>query len=299
MPVAPIHNCPYNPIAPTHKKKSWKRKSTPLEREDERAGPSHGEEEDEEERINKTETTQSLSLSELRDVQKDFSHHPGEHIVSWLLRCWNNRASSLELEVREAKQLGCLSREGGIDKAIGKRAQALSLWRRLLSGTKEGYPFQEDVVYCPGKWTTMERGTQYLRELAVLELIYGDLGNKQLSEDPDEVCTRPMWRKLVQSVPSLYVNSLAVLTWKDEEGPTVDEAASQLWEYKESISSFLISAVDKLSREVQQLKEDRSYSPPVWSSSSAIRSKHSSAQEIVDTHHGEPYGFTCMTMERT
>ncbi|KAK4811151.1 hypothetical protein QYF61_019782 [Mycteria americana] len=34
---------------------------------------------------------------------------------------------------------------------------------------KERYPFKEDVVYHPGKWTTMERGIQYLRELAMLE----------------------------------------------------------------------------------------------------------------------------------
>jgi len=60
---------------------------------------------------------------------KDFSQHTGNHIVNWLLRCWDNRASSLELEGREAKQLGFLAREGGIDKAIGKKTQALSLWR--------------------------------------------------------------------------------------------------------------------------------------------------------------------------
>jgi len=29
--------------------------------------------------------TRSLSLSELRDMRKDFSHYPGEHIVTWLL----------------------------------------------------------------------------------------------------------------------------------------------------------------------------------------------------------------------
>jgi len=74
--------------------------------------------------------TQSLYLSEPRDMQKDFSYHPGEHIVIWLLRCWDNGASSLELEVKEAKQLGSLAREGGIDKTIGKKAQVLSLWRR-------------------------------------------------------------------------------------------------------------------------------------------------------------------------
>jgi len=65
--------------------------------------------------------TPSLSLNELRDMQKDFSCHPGEHIATWLLQCWDNRASILELEGKEAKQLESLAGEGGIDEAIGKK----------------------------------------------------------------------------------------------------------------------------------------------------------------------------------
>ncbi|KAK4807112.1 hypothetical protein QYF61_018453 [Mycteria americana] len=214
-------------VAPIHKKKSWKRKSARLEREGKRAGPSQGEEE--EELVNETETTRSLSLSELRDMRKDFSRRPGEHIVTWLLRCWDSGANSLELEGKEAKQLGSLSREGGIDKAIGKGEPARSLWRRLLSAIRERYPFKEDVVYRPGKWTTMERGIQYLRELAVLEVIYGDLDDVQSPTDPDEVqCTRPLWRKLVRNGPLSCANSLAILTLRDGDGPTVNEAASNL-----------------------------------------------------------------------
>ncbi|KAK4813534.1 hypothetical protein QYF61_009577 [Mycteria americana] len=253
-------------VAPRHKKKSWRRKSARLEREDERAGPSQGEEEEEEELVNETETTRSLSLSELRDTRKDFSRCPGEHVVTWLLRRWDNGASSLELEGQEAKELGSLSREGGIDKTIGKGAPALSLWRRLLSRMKERYPFKEDVLYRPGKWTTRERGIQYLRELAVLEVVYGDLDDERLPKDPDEVrCTRPTWRKLVRSAGTLYANSLAILTWKDGEGQTVDGAASNAGNMEKKL--------------VQQLKEDRSYSPPVWRSISAIMSQCSSAQE--------------------
>ncbi|GAB0207722.1 hypothetical protein GRJ2_003237900 [Grus japonensis] len=162
-------------------------------------------------------------------MHKDFSCHPGKHIITWLLRCWDNRASSLELEGREAKQLGSLSREGGIDKAIGKKAQALSLWRRLLSSMRERYPFSEDVVCRPGKWTTMERDIQYLRELAMWEMVYYDPDNVQLPTDPDEVqCTRSMWEKIVWSAKSLYANSLAVMDWKSEEAPTVDEVAGRL-----------------------------------------------------------------------
>ena len=50
----------------------------------------------------------------------DFIHHPGKHIVTWLLLCWDNGAGSLGLEGKETKQLGFFSREGGIDKVIGK-----------------------------------------------------------------------------------------------------------------------------------------------------------------------------------
>ncbi|GAB0203798.1 hypothetical protein GRJ2_002845400 [Grus japonensis] len=69
------------------------------------------------------------------------------------------------------------------------------------------------------------------------------------------------------------------MDWKGEEAPTVDEVAGRLQQYEESLSSSLVSAVEKLFQKVQQLKENMSYSPPVQTSISAIRSKHSSAQE--------------------
>ncbi|GAB0208177.1 ubiquitin carboxyl-terminal hydrolase 4 [Grus japonensis] len=229
-------------VAPIHKKK-YTKKSVRLVKDDDELGPSQEQEEEPEPEV----ITRSLSLSELRDMWKDFSRLPGEHILTWLLRCWDNGASSLELEGREAKQLGSLSREGGIDKAMGKKTQALSLWRRLLSSGRERYPFSEDVICRPGKWTTMERGIQYLREVAVREMVYYDPDNTQLPTDPDEVqCTRPMWWKFVQSAPSSYANSLAVIDWKSEEAPTVDEVAGRLWQYEDSLSSSLISAVEKL-----------------------------------------------------
>lgn len=76
---------------------------------------------------------------------------------------------------------------------------------------KERYPFKEEVIYHQGKWTTMERCIQHLRELALLEVIFGDLGNTQLlPKDSDELqCTQHMWWKVVQSVPPLYGTSLA------------------------------------------------------------------------------------------
>jgi len=77
---------------------------------------------------------------------------------------------------------------------------------------RERYPFSEDVVCYPGKWTNMERGSQYLRELAMWELVYYDPDNGLLPIDPDDVqCTRPMWRKFVRSTPFSDANSLAVI----------------------------------------------------------------------------------------
>ncbi|KAK4828826.1 hypothetical protein QYF61_000883 [Mycteria americana] len=87
-----------------------------------------------------------------------------------------------------------------------------------------------------------------------------------------------MWRKLVRNTPLSCANSLAILIWRDEDGPTVNEAASNLREYEESISSSLVSAVEKLSRKVQRLEEDMSYSPPIRTSVSTIRSQRSFAQ---------------------
>jgi len=126
----------------------------------------------------------------------------------------------------------------------------------------------------------MERGIQYLRELAVRELVYYDPDDEQLPTYPDEVqCTRHMWRKFVRSTPSSYANSLAVVNWKGEEAPTVDEVAVRLRQYEESLSSSLISAVEKLYQKVQRREQSISYSPPVRASVSAIRGKRFSAQE--------------------
>ncbi|GAB0208781.1 hypothetical protein GRJ2_003343800 [Grus japonensis] len=80
-----------------------------------------------------------------------------------------------------------------------------------------------------------------------------------------------MWRKFVRSAPSSYANSLAVIDWKSEEAPTVDEVAGRLRQYEDSLSSSLVSAVEKLSQDVQQLKEDISYSPPVQTRIAAVR----------------------------
>lgn len=56
-------------------------------------------------------------------MPRDFSHHEDKNTVTWLLRCYisDNGASGLELEGKEAKQLGSLSREAALGRVIEKR----------------------------------------------------------------------------------------------------------------------------------------------------------------------------------
>ncbi|KAM6374676.1 uncharacterized protein FN964_001135 [Alca torda] len=190
----------------------------------------------------------SFSMKDLRNMRKDFTRNDGETLVSWLLRCWDNGADSMELDGSEARQLGNLAREGGIDKALGKKSQTLSLWRRLVSAVKGRYPFKDDIECRPTKWTNIEKGIKYLREMAVKEVIYGDW---EVNVDPDEMpCRKPMLRKFVQSAPPMYSHTLSVLIWggDDDDSLTVNEVASRM-------------------RQMEQ----RSYSPPVRTCVAAIR----------------------------
>jgi len=166
----------------------------------------------------------------------------------------------------------------------------------------ERCPFSDNFVCYPGKWTNIERGIQYLRELAVRELVYYEPDDEQLPTDPDEVqCTASMWRKFVRSTPSSYANSLAVVNWKGKEAPTVNEAAVRLRQYEESPSSSLVLAVEKLDQRSSKSKRicptPHLYGPasqPLGGSVPLLRREDTEA-----THHGTPCGFTCVTTERT
>ncbi|XP_061324786.1 uncharacterized protein LOC133277177 [Pezoporus flaviventris] len=186
--------------------------------ESDQESSSHDEEEEE-------VTSRPRTSTELRNMQKDFTRQPGEPIITWLLRCWDNGADGHELEGTEAKQLGSLAREGGIDKAIAREKTSLSLWRWLLAAVKERFPYKDDVTSRSANWTTIDKGIQSVRESAIVEMIYHiKPNNGDTPIDPDEVeCTRPMWRKLTRNAPSSYAHSLATVTWNDIVPLTVDE----------------------------------------------------------------------------
>ncbi|KAK4810479.1 hypothetical protein QYF61_004259 [Mycteria americana] len=157
-------------IASAVKKKQWTRRST---------GPYHRlvrEEEEEEvfdqevspsakkleegmrEIRQEAETTQSLTSKEIQDMRKDYSRQPARPTVSnWKVRKPNRWYPLLET--------------GELREKLEKRQQL------SVSGGGSSQ----------GKRTSAEEGIHYLRELAVLEVIYGDLDNNQVSKDPEDV----------------------------------------------------------------------------------------------------------------
>lgn len=102
------------------------------EEPDQEASPSAKKwEEEVREMTQEEETTQSLTLKELHDMQKDYSCQPGKQTSAWLLQCRYSGTKSQKLECKEAQHLGSLPKDQEIDREIGKEATILSLWRQL------------------------------------------------------------------------------------------------------------------------------------------------------------------------
>ena len=180
--------------------------------------------------------SRSLTSAELGDVRKDCRCQSGEWIATWLLRCWDNGANSQQLEGKAVQQLGFLARSRGRERGLGKEATICSLWKQLLFNVRARYPLKEALVNSPEKWTTADEGIQYLRDLSVLDVIYSDLDDDEVSKDSAAVlCTRAMWRKVTESGPALYSNSLAAMYCPETDTPAVEGVSSGLQNFEECV----------------------------------------------------------------
>lgn len=73
----------------------------------------------------------TLNYMQVARCAKRLQPHPSKYIVTWVLQCWDNEASSLDLVSNEARKLGFLSREDSIDKQIAKETQVFILWKLI------------------------------------------------------------------------------------------------------------------------------------------------------------------------
>ncbi|XP_051647279.1 uncharacterized protein LOC127472742 [Manacus candei] len=188
----------------------------------------------------KMETTElrSMTPSELRDLQKDYTRRPGERILSWLLRCRDRGARGHMLSTAEAEQLASISGDHELDRLFAEEKPDLSLWARLVLSVRQRFPFK-DYLPCPvRKWTKLEDAIQYLRELALLELMYEDPHYDPVTDDPEvAICTMPMWKKIIQGAPASYVHTLTGVMLPNMPETPVSMLCTVLRHMKETIES--------------------------------------------------------------
>ncbi|XP_010072299.1 PREDICTED: glycine dehydrogenase (decarboxylating), mitochondrial-like [Pterocles gutturalis] len=84
-------------------------------------------------------------------------------------------------------------------------------------------------------------GVQYLRKLAVVEVVYSDLDNKQVSTDLHDIqYTWAMYRRSVENASVSYTNSLVMTDWPHLEIPTVERLSSRFQGVSKRIPVLLI-----------------------------------------------------------
>ena len=152
-------------------------------------------------------------MTEIQRSRNKFTRCPNETLVTWLCRCWDGRASSLSLDGNKARQLGDISRDKSIDRGISRCLDgAATLWDRILIAVRERYPYKEILQPAMKTWDTIEKGIQYLREIALVEMLYDSNfapNDPRQNHDPERVRTTPeIWQKLTRAAPDRYAPTL-------------------------------------------------------------------------------------------
>ncbi|KAM6104717.1 glycine dehydrogenase (decarboxylating), mitochondrial [Pterocles gutturalis] len=89
--------------------------------------------------------------------------------------------------------------------------------------------------------TVSANSVQYLRKLAVVEVVYSDLDNKQVSTDLHDIqYTWVMYRRSVENASVSYTNSLVMTDWPHLEIPTVERLSSRFQGVSKRIPVLLI-----------------------------------------------------------
>ncbi|RMC07793.1 hypothetical protein DUI87_15262 [Hirundo rustica rustica] len=102
-------------VAPVETKK-YKVKSEHPGNKDKKGGPSQPREESEVEII-----TESLTYESLRNLQKDLARRGREAYTTWLLRVWDLIGTGMQLDSSEARNLGPLTPDSGVNQVEEQR----------------------------------------------------------------------------------------------------------------------------------------------------------------------------------
>ena len=79
----------------------------------------------------------------------------------------------MSLDGNKAHQLGDIARDKSIDRGISRCLDgAATLWDRILIAVRERYPYKSILQPAMKMWDTTVKGIQYLREIALVEMLY-------------------------------------------------------------------------------------------------------------------------------
>lgn len=81
----------------------------------------------------------------LRNLHKDFVQRGHEAYTAWLLRVWDLMGTGVQLDGGEARNLGALTQDSGINQIFVRELGSLSLRKRLLISVREVCPQGKDA----------------------------------------------------------------------------------------------------------------------------------------------------------
>ncbi|NXQ02839.1 DZIP3 ligase, partial [Vidua macroura] len=176
------------------------------------------------------------SQRKLQSARERFTRLPDQSLLLWLYECWFAGAHvDVLLDSSEAEQLGSLSRDVAIDRGLGRRTGTLSLWTRLVGSVREAYSADELLVQ-RDRWNSRLEGVQYLTELSVADVLFGNTRNSQCLDDLDRACcTWDIWQAFRKSAPPLYAKALSSITW--DRNLKVLKLKAFIWDYRLEPSS--------------------------------------------------------------
>ncbi|RMC18270.1 hypothetical protein DUI87_04152 [Hirundo rustica rustica] len=146
-------------------------------------------------------------------------------------------------------------------------------------------------------WKTLEEGIQQLREVAVLEVLFGRGG--QHDNDPNKVrCTGKMLWNLATLGPSQYATFIATIH-PDNNRETVGSVANKLRNYENIISGPMQAQVSALAKELreemremrEEMRRNSSHVAPVRVTGPRVRAQQPPARERGYTPRADLWYF--------
>ncbi|RMB99113.1 hypothetical protein DUI87_24301 [Hirundo rustica rustica] len=231
-------------VAPVETKK-YKVKSEHPGNKDKKGGPSQPGEESEVEII-----TESLTYESLRNLQKDLARRGREAYTAWLLRVWDLIGTGVQLDSSEARNLGPLTQDSGVNQELTLLEAEVSLtgkeWQKHPIVTGSGAPCILGIDFLRNGYYKDSKGFRWAFGIAAVEAE----GIKKLN-----------------SLPGLSENPSAVGLLKVEE-QRVPVATSTVHRRQYRTNRDAVIPIHKMIRELEsQGVVSKTHSPfnsPIW-----------------------------------